>query len=168
MSTRKIVFLSLMIAMSIALSIIESTISIAIFAFPGIKLGLANIATLVVIYSMGRKEAALVAILRIFIVGLIYTGLFTPSFNISLGGGLLALLMMLALKDTKLSIFTVSVTASLMHMVGQIGIAIFVMNTSTLIYYLPYMMIISVPTGLVTGYLARKILTGFKERIKQF
>jgi len=150
-----------MIAMSIALSIIESFISAFFFAFPGIKLGLANIATLVVIFTIGRKEGAIVALLRIFLVGLIYSGLFSPSFLISLGGGIFALIIMLALKNSKLSIFTISVLASLSHMVGQIAIAILVVQTTTLLYYLPYMMIISVPTGLVTGYLAKRIITDF-------
>lgn len=157
-----------MIAVSIVLSIVESMISVFFFAFPGIKLGLANIATLVVIYTMGRKEGATVAILRIFLVGLIYSGLFTPSFWISLGGGLLALGAMLALKGSRLSIYTVSVLASLMHMVGQIAIAIVIVRTTSLIYYLPYMMIISVPTGLLTGYLAKRIITGFSQKIMSY
>jgi len=157
-----------MIAMSIALSIIESFISAFFFAFPGIKLGLANIATLVVIFTIGRKEGAIVALLRIFLVGLIYSGLFSPSFLISLGGGIFALIIMLALKNSKLSIFTISVLASLSHMVGQIAIAILVVQTTTLLYYLPYMMIISVPTGLVTGYLAKRIITDFSQKIMNY
>ncbi len=158
MSVRKIVFLSMMVSISIVLSIVESTFATLIFAFPGIKLGLANIATLVVVFTMGRKEGSIVAILRIFLVGLIYSGLFTPAFWISLGGGLFALTTILTLKSSKLSIYTVSVLAALMHMVGQIIIVIFLVKTSSLIYYLPYMMIISVPAGLITGYLANKII----------
>lgn len=154
-----------MIAVSIVLSIVESLVSVFFFAFPGIKLGLANIATLVVIFTMGRKEGALVAILRIFLVGLIYSGLFTIPFWISLGGGVLALAVMLLLKDTKLSIYTISVLASLFHMAGQIAMVILIVKTTSLIYYLPYMMIMSVPTGIITGYLAKRIITGFSERI---
>ncbi len=165
MSVRKLVFLSMMISISIVLSIVESMFATLIFAFPGIKLGLANIATLVVVFTMGRKEGSIVAILRIFLVGLIYSGLFTPAFWISLGGGLFALITILALKSSKLSIYTVSVLAALMHMVGQIIIVIFLVKTSSLIYYLPYMMIISVPAGLTTGYLANRIIQNFSTRI---
>ncbi len=168
MSTRKLVFLALMIAISIVLSIVESVLSASIFAYPGIKLGLANIATLVVLYTMGRKEAAFVAILRIFLVGLIYSGLFSTSFLISFGGGLLALGMMISLKGTKLSIYTVSVLGSLMHMVGQIVIVIFVVQTTSLVYMLPYMMILSVPTGLITAYLAKWIIRNFSQRIMNY
>ncbi|MBN2541100.1 MAG: Gx transporter family protein [Bacilli bacterium] len=168
MSTRKLVFLALMVTISIVLSIVESVLSASIFAFPGIKLGLANIATLVVLFTMSRKEAATVAILRILLVGLIYSGLFSPTFLISLGGGLLALISMLLLKGTKLSIYTVSVLGSLMHMIGQIAIAIGVVHTTSLIYYLPYMMIVSVPTGLITGYLANWIIHNFSDRIMKY
>jgi len=162
------VFLSMMIAISIVLSIVESVVATLFFAFPGMKLGLANIATLVVIFTMGRKEGTIVAILRILLVGLIYSGIFTPSFWISLGGGMAALGIMLLLKNSKLSILTISVLASLTHMVGQIIIVIFVVQTSTLIYLLPYMMIISVPTGLLTGYLAKRLIQDFSTRIMEY
>jgi len=165
LSTRKLVFLSVMISISIVLSVVESTISVFLFTLPGMKLGLANVATMVVVYTLDRKSGLIVAFLRIFLVGLIYSGLFTPPFWISLSGGTLAVLVLIALKGTKLSIYTVSVISALMHMVGQIGAAILVVNTPTLIYYLPYMIIISVPAGLLTGFLAKKIISDFSEKI---
>jgi heptaprenyl diphosphate synthase len=157
-----------MISMSIALSIVESSISIFFFTIPGMKIGLANIATMVVVFSLGRKSGLLVAFLRIFLVGLIYSGLFTAPFWISLSGGTLAVLVLIALKDTKLSIYTISVISALMHMIGQIAAAIVVVNTPTLIYYLPYMILISIPAGIITGYLAKKIISDFSEKIISF
>lgn len=165
LKTRKIVFLSLMISISIVLSIVESSISTLFFAFPGMKLGLANIATMVVVITIGRKEGAIVSIFRIFIVGIIYSGLFTPSFWISFSGGVLALLVLLGLKNSKLSLMTISVLSALMHMVGQIIAAIIVIKTTLLIYFLPYMILLSIPTGLITGYLAKRIISGFSEKI---
>lgn len=155
-----------MISISIVLSIVESSVSILIFAFPGFKLGLANIATMVVVFTLGRESGAVVAITRVVLVGLIYSGLFTPSFWISITGGILALLVLLALKGTKLSLMTISVLSSLMHMVGQIIAAIIVVNTTTLLYYLPIMILISIPTGLVTGYLALNIINRFGKKIE--
>jgi heptaprenyl diphosphate synthase len=154
-----------MVSISIVLSIVESSIAVFFFAFPGIKLGLANIATMVVVFTLGRKAGFTVAVLRIFLVGLIYSGLFTPSFWISLSGGMFALLMIVIFSKSKLSILTVSVLASLFHMVGQIFGAIVIVQTTSLLYYLPYMIIISVPTGLMTGYLAKKIISDFSEKI---
>jgi len=157
-----------MISVSIVLSIVESSISTFFFAFPGIKLGLANIAIMVVVFTLGRKEGFIVAILRILLVGLIYSGLFSPTFWISLSGGMLALLTILVFAKSKLSIMTISVLGSLMHMVGQILGAIVVVQTTSLLYYLPYMIIISVPTGLITGYLAKKLISDFSEKIMSF
>jgi heptaprenyl diphosphate synthase len=157
-----------MISISIVLSIIESTISVFFFTIPGMKLGLANVATMVVVFSLDRKSGLLVAFLRIFLVGLIYSGLFTPTFWISLSGGALAVFVLVALKGTKLSIYTISVISALMHMVGQIIAAMIVVKTPTLIYLLPYMILLSVPAGLLTGFLAKKIISDFSEKIISF
>jgi heptaprenyl diphosphate synthase len=166
MKLRKIIFLAIMISISIVLSIVESMISITIFIIPGVKLGLANIITLVVLYIYGGKEAFVVSIFRIFIVSLIYSGLFTPTSMMSLAGGIIAYLTMVAIKQIpKLSIVSVSVMGALMHMVGQIGMAIIVLDTPTLIYYLPYMILISIPTGLLTGLVGRKMTDIFHNQL---
>lgn len=162
MSTRKIVFLSIMISISIVLSIVESSISMLLFPIPGMKLGLANIATLVVVYAIDRKSGMIVALTRIFLVGLIYSGLFTPSFWISISGGTLAIITILSLKGTKLTIYTVSVLAALFHMIGQVIAAIIVVNTTSLFYLLPYMILLSIPAGMITGYLSNRLLQTFK------
>lgn len=157
-----------MIALSIVLSIVESSISVFFVSIPGMKLGLANIAVLVVIYTLDRKSAITVAYLRIVLVALIYSGLFTPTFWFSLTGGTFAIIVMVLLKSTKLSIYTVSVMSALMHMVGQILAAMVVVNTATVLYYLPYMIIISVPAGIITGYLANRIIVAFSSKILKF
>lgn len=168
MKIRKLVFLSFMIAISVVLSIIETAISGMIFLIPGVKLGLANVITLIVLMTLGERDAFLVVIVRLLIVALTYSGLFSNSFWISISGGMLAILAMILIKKTKLSIFSISVFGSLMHMVGQIAAAIVVSNTQALIYMLPYMMALSVPTGLVTGYLAKRIISNFTEKIRSF
>ena len=168
MKIRKLVFLSFMIAISVVLSIIETAISGMIFLIPGVKLGLANVITLIVLMTLGERDAFLVVIVRLLIVALTYSGLFSNSFWISISGGMLAILVMILIKKTKLSIFSISVFGSLMHMVGQIAAAIVVSNTQALIYMLPYMMALSVPTGLVTGYLAKRIISNFTEKIRSF
>jgi heptaprenyl diphosphate synthase len=157
-----------MISISVVLSIVESAISGMIFLVPGVKLGLANVITLIILMTMSEKDAFLVVFVRILIVALTYSGLFSNSFWISISGGMAAIVSMILIKKTKLSIFSVSVFGSLMHMVGQIGAAIVVSNTETLIYLLPYMIALSVPTGLITGYLAKRVVGNFSETIKNF
>jgi len=163
---RKLVFLAIMVAASVVLSIVESLVSTTLFLIPGVKLGLANIITLVLLYIYTDKDAFIVVIIRIFLVGLLYSGLFHPTFWMSLSGGLFAFFtMMLMKKVAKLSIISVSVGGALMHMIGQIIVAIIVLNTETLIYYLPYMMLISVPTGLFTGFVAKRMVVIFKTQL---
>ncbi|MFA7561222.1 MAG: Gx transporter family protein [Candidatus Izemoplasmatales bacterium] len=168
MKVRKLVFIAIMISISVVLSIVESAISSLIFIVPGVKLGLANVITLIILLSLGEREAFLVVFTRIIIVALTYSGPFTPTFWISLSGGMLAIISMILIKKTKLSIYSISVFGSLMHMVGQIGAAIIVSNTATLIYLLPYMIALSVPTGIITAYLANKVLNNFQETFSTF
>jgi len=165
---RKLVFIAIMISISVVLSIVETLISGLIFIVPGVKLGLANVITLIILVTLGEKEAFLVVITRIMIVALTYSGFFTPSFWISLSGGMLAILAMILIKKTKLSIYSISVFGSLMHMVGQIVAAMVVSNTETLIYLLPYMIALSIPTGIITAFLANKIVNQFKEKISSY
>lgn len=157
MKLRKLVFLAIMISASIVLSIVESMISVAVFIIPGVKLGLANIVTLIILYIYSEKDALTVVMIRVFLVGLIYTS-FTPPFWMSLSGGVLAIISMIVAKRfIKMSIIGVSVAGALFHMIGQILMAMIVLNTETLIYYLPWMMLISVPTGIFTGVVANKM-----------
>lgn len=166
MKLKKLVFLAIVVSISIVLSIIESSISSFVFVIPGVKLGLANIMTLVVLFVYGNKDGGIVVLIRILLVGLIYSGLFTPTWLMSISGGFLAYLSMILIKRfPKLSITSVSVAGSLFHMIGQILMAIVVLDTATLIFYLPYMMLISVPTGIFTGLVAKKLIDVFQRQL---
>lgn len=167
MKLKKLIFIAIMISSSIVLSIVESMISSAVFIIPGVKLGLANIITLIILYIYGKKDASLVVILRIFLVALVYSGLFNPTAWMSLAGGVFALLTMILMKQIKIfSIVSVSVAGALTHMVGQITMAIFVLDTPTLIYYLPYMILISIPTGIFTGVVGKKLIGIFENQLQ--
>lgn len=162
MSLRKMIFLGIMVSVGIVVSIVEAEISTVLFLIPGVKLGLANIVTLVVLYLYGEKDAFIVLILRILLVAIIYSAM--PAPLMSLAGGICAFAGMILVKKAKrLSMISVSVTGSLLHMVGQIAMAIFFLDTEALIYYLPYMMIISVPTGILTGIAAKKLAAVFEK-----
>ncbi len=156
-----------MISISIVLSILESTISVSLFIIPGVKLGLANIITLIVLYIYGKKEAFIVVIIRILLVALISPVSTIISFSLSISGGAMAVLTMILLKKVKsLSIMSVSVMGALMHMVGQIGMAIFLLDTPTLVFYLPYMILLSIPTGIFTGFVGKKMVHVFEHQLK--
>lgn len=157
MEVKKISRLAMLLAISVVLNIIESFLPIFNGIIPGLKIGLANIVILIVIYSYGFKEALTISILRVFLVGILRTGLFSMSFFFSLGGSLLSVLLMcLVKKITKLSMIGVSIIGSISHTLGQIIIAIIFYNLN-MIYYMSWALILAIPTGILIGYLTREI-----------
>jgi heptaprenyl diphosphate synthase len=163
MNTQKLVLISILIAISIVLNIIERFALGGLTGLPMIRLGLANIVVLMVLYLYQAKDAFLVLIIRIFLVGL-FTSLFSPTFFLSLGGGLLAYLGMIIGKSLKVfSIIGVSVLGSFGHALGQIIAAIIILSTQELIVYFPWLVVLSLPTGLLTGFIALKMNQIIKE-----
>jgi len=163
MNTQKLVLISILIAISIVLNIIERFALGGLTGLPMIRLGLANIVVLMVLYLYQAKDAFLVLIIRIFLVGL-FTSLFSPTFFLSLGGGLLAYLGMIIGKSLKVfSIIGVSVLGSFGHALGQIIAAIIILSTQELIVYFPWLVVLSIPTGLLTGIIALKMNQIIKE-----
>ena len=157
MDIKRITSLSLFLAIAIVLSIVESFIpSIGI---PGARLGLANIVTLVIMYIYGERDAFMVLVMRIFIVGLLRTGLLSPGFALSLSGGMLAFILMFTFKKiNKFSKVSVSVMGSLGHSLGQIIMAIIILSTNELVFYFPLLFLIAVPTGLFVGFTADRFI----------
>jgi heptaprenyl diphosphate synthase len=129
---------------------------------PGVKLGLANIVTLIVMYTYGEKDAFTLVLIRILLVSLLIGSFLSPTFAMSLTGGMVAFSMMFIAKKTKLfSMVGVSVFGALGHATGQILAAIFFLQTPELIYYWPFIFVLSIPTGLFTGLVANKFITKY-------
>lgn len=156
---RRITFLSTLIALSLALSIIESFYFPSLI-IPGIKLGLANIVILLVLYLFGFKEAMFVSLLRVFITSLLIGNIFQIGFCMSMVGAIFSLLVMFILKAIfkKISVVTVSIFGSLFHIIGQIVVAIIFLENFYIIYYFPLIAIIAIVTGLCIGVVVNKIL----------
>ncbi len=147
----------MLLALSVVLNIIESFIPLFNGMIPGFKLGLANIVILLVIYTYSFKDALLVAILRVFLVGILRTGLFSMTFFFSLGGSILSVVMMCLFKKiSKLSIIGVSIIGSISHTLGQIIIAVLFYNIN-MFYYMAIALILALPTGILIGYLTKEI-----------
>ncbi len=158
MKTKRLTTLSIMLAVSIVLAIVESMIPA--IPIPGVKLGLANVVTLILMYRYGHKDAFTVLILRIILVGLLRGNIFNVTFYLSFAGGMSAYLMMFIFNKVKVfSIVGVSIMGAFGHSVGQIIMAIILLETTELIFYFPYILVLSVITGVVTGIIARRSLT---------
>ena len=138
--TKKIALGGILTALAMIFSYIESLIPIPL-PVPGVKLGIANIAIISVLYLLGSGQALLVNLLRI-----------TLTAVFSMAGGMLSLLVMVILKKSgHFSIVGVSVAGGVFHNVGQITAAVFLMDTTAIYYYLPVLLIFGIVTGIIIG-----------------
>ena len=152
MRTKKIAVMGLSVALAMILSFVESQIP-ALVAVPGVKVGLANIAVVFTLYKLGWKEAAMISLIRVFLVKLLFGNLGLLWY--SLAGAVLSLLGMMLLKKTGLfSEIAVSVVGGVLHNVGQLAVASLLMETDLLLYYLPFLLVFGVVAGIVIGLLA--------------
>ena len=152
MKTKKIAVLALSIALAMILSFVESQIP-AFVAIPGVKIGLANIAVVFVLYKLGWKEAVLISLVRVFMVSVLFGT--AVSLFYSVAGAVLSLTGMVLLKRTGLfSTVAVSVTGGVLHNVGQILMACLLLETNVIVYYLPFLILSGVIAGVVIGVVA--------------
>ena len=162
MKTKKIAYLGLLIALAFVFSYIEFLIPVNI-GIPGAKLGLANLVIIVALYTLNEKDAFILSMIRIVLVGFTFANL--ASMLYSLAGGILSFLAMLLAKRTKkLSITGVSVIGGVFHNIGQILMAIWVVKTASLVYYLPVLMVSGIAAGVAIGILGAMVT----KRIKKF
>ncbi len=153
MSIKRACLIAMMLAMAIVLNIIEGFIPMFI---PGVKLGLANCIILIMLYQMKWYEALLVMILRILLVGLFRGNIFTLTWLMSLSGGVCSFIVMLIF--SKINFFSpigTSVLGSISHCFGQIVVAMLMLSASSFIYYLPFIALLSVLTGVINGMICR-------------
>lgn len=149
MKTKKIAVLALAIALAMILSFVESQIP-AFVAIPGVKVGLANIAVVFVLYKLGWKEAVLISLVRVFMVSVLFGT--AVSMFYSVAGAVLSLTGMVLLKKTGLfSTVAVSVTGGVLHNIGQILMACLLLETNVIVYYLPFLILSGVIAGVVIG-----------------
>jgi len=164
MELKKYTRLSLLITLSVILSLIESIIPIFNGYIPGLKLGLANTIVIFVLYKYTFKDSLYVSIIRVFIVGILRTGLFSINFFFSLSGAIVSIVAMCIFKKiTKLSIIGISIIGSIFHSIGQILIAIIFLKNIHMIYYLPWLLLFSIPTGIITGIISKELIKYLNE-----
>lgn len=150
--------LGVLTAAAIVIAILESFIpSVGI---PGVKLGLANIVILVILYELGIVEAIIVNLLRVLVVGLVRGTFLSMGFLMSLSGAVLSLTIMIIfyLLVKKFSIIGVSVIGSIFHVSGQILIAMLYLGTAYIVLYLPIIAISAIITGVFVGIVAQLII----------
>ena len=152
--------LGLTIALAMIMSYIEALVPLS-FAVPGIKMGLANIVIIFVLYKIGTKEAILVSLIRVILVSLLFSNVMAMAYSIA--GAVLSLSVMWLLKKTdKFSFVGVSIAGGIMHNVGQIIMAVILLGTEQIALYLPVLIITGTVTGVVIGIVAGLVINRFK------
>ena len=129
---------------------------------PGIKLGLANSVLLYSLYMLGIRQSIVLMLLKALLSWLIYMNMSAMLY--SLAGGVLSLLAMILIMRVKgVSVIGVSAIGAVFFNVGQILMAVVILNTPQLIVtYLPVLMISGVLTGILTGIIARMVMKHLK------
>ena len=155
MKTKKVTFLSLMVAYSLVLYIIETYIPNPLIAiFPGAKLGLSNIITLVSLLILGVRDTFIILTVRI-ILSSIFAGLMTYLL-FSIGGAYLSLILMYIVSKIKgFSTIGISIVGAIGHNIGQLLVASMIVQNINMIGYLPFMLIASLVTGIFVGLVSK-------------
>ena len=162
---RKTAYIGMFLSVALICSYIETLIPFY-FGVPGVKLGLANIVVVVMLYCVGAKEAFFVSLLRILLSGFLFGNPFSILYSLS--GGLLSFAVMFFLKRTdRLHVMSVSVAGGISHNIGQLLLASAVVENYRLFYYAPVLLAAGFATGLLIGALAQEIIVRVKNYIKK-
>lgn len=149
MKSQRIARYALLTALAMVLSWLESMVPVTT-AVPGVKLGLTNLVVIFALYRMSLRDAAVISGIRVLLVSMTFGNAY--SFAYSLAGATLSLAVMALLKRTgRLSMLGVSVAGGVCHNVGQILVAMVVLETTGLAYYLPVLMVSGVVAGVCIG-----------------
>ncbi|MBR2766355.1 MAG: Gx transporter family protein [Blautia sp.] len=151
---QKTAFLGIFAAVAIIFGYVESLIPVFV-GVPGVKLGLANLAVVLILQRYSVKEAALVSVVRILVIGFLFGNMFGILY--SLAGAALSLTVMALLKRYgKLSLIGISVAGGVSHNIGQLIVAMLIVENASLIYYFPVLLISGIATGMVIGWLTQE------------
>jgi len=160
---QRVALMAMMTALAFVLSWIERLFPPIAGAVPGIKLGLANVVVLIMLYHRGFRQAFVVSLVRVLAVGFVFANLNAMLY--SLAGGLFSLCVMgLARRTRWFSPVGVSVAGGVAHNVGQILLAMLILGSGLLVTYLPVLLVAGAVTGIVTGVVATGVLRHLKER----
>lgn len=161
---KKTVLLGFLLALSMILSYIESILPLSI-GIPGIKLGLPNLAVVILLYLYGAKEALAVNLCRILLSGFLFGNLFAVLYAVA--GALCSFEIMLILKKNDIfSIAGVSIVGGVFHNIGQLIVAMFVVETYAPVFYLPVLLIAGAVTGFMIGLVGMRIMPYLQDRLR--
>ena len=152
----RVAYFGVFTALALIFSYVETLIPVNL-GIPGVKLGLANLIIVVALYKMRLSEAYLLSVVRVLLAGFIFGNYFSIIY--SLAGGLLSLTVMELLKKWGgFSLQGISIAGGVFHNIGQLIVAAVVVETFSVTYYFPVLLVAGLLTGLVIGIVAEMML----------
>lgn len=165
LTTGKITAIGMLTALAMVLGFVETLIPINL-GVPGMKLGLANLIVIITLYLIDVKTAVTVSLLRIGLIAMTFGNISMMFYSIA-GAALSLLCMILFKKINGFSMVGISIIGGIMHNVGQIICAAFVVRTNGVFTYLPVLMFAGVISGMLIGIAASLVLVRVKPILKQ-
>ena len=143
-------------ALALIFSYVETLIPVN-FGIQGVKLGLANLVIVIALYKMKLSDAFLLSVVRVVLSGFIFGNYFSILYSLS--GGVLSLAVMALLKRAGgFSVIGISIAGGIAHNIGQLIVAMLVVETFRVAYYLPVLLLAGMLAGSVIGIAANEML----------
>ena len=147
--SKRISYIAVLTTLALIFSYIEAILPFSI-GIPGVKLGIANIVVLISLYTLDAKAALTINLIRIFLAGFLFSGVFGIIY--SLAGGLLSFAVMLVLKKTDIfSVIGLSVAGGVMHNLGQLVTAAAIVENFAMFIYFPVLLFSGIVCGIIVG-----------------
>ncbi len=162
MKTKQLLVEAMLCALALILSYVESLFPLAV-AVPGVKMGLPNLVIVFALYRLGTGSAARISLVRVAVVALLFGNIYSLLYSLA-GAACSLLLMVLLRKVPGFHTAGVSVAGAVMHNIAQIGVAMIILGTDKIIYYLPMLLVSGVVTGIVIGLLAAMMIRRIPKR----
>lgn len=158
--TQRIALSGLLVALMLVLGYVESLLPVAA-GIPGIKLGLSNGILIFAVYMLGIPTAFVLMVLKVVLSGLMFGGVSAMMY--AFAGGLVSMIFMALLSRIKgVHVVVVSMVGGLMHNVGQVGLAMVMLGTPKLMYYMAILMVVGLGCGALTGVCASSVMKHLK------
>ncbi len=153
---KSVALYGMLIALAFIFSYVEALIPIPV-PIPGVKLGLANLVSVVGLYTVGTAGTVAVSLVRIVLAGFTFGNTFSMMYG--LAGGVVSLTaMILARKFQWFDQTGVSMLGGICHNIGQLGVAAYVTKTTAVFSYLPVLLAAGLVTGIVIGILSGMVV----------
>ena len=152
----RVAYFGVFTALALIFSYIETLVPIS-FGIPGVKLGLANLIIVIALYKIPLREVYVLSIVRVLLSGVLFGNYFSIAY--SLAGGLLSLTVMALLKKAGgFSVIGISIAGCVCHNIGQLVVAMIVVETFAMSYYMPVLLVAGLITGFLIGVVADQVL----------